>query len=171
MFLKIRGALNAAWHFGHSCRKFIIPGLVVVPNTLLLILGVELAENMSNKQSRTKKRQDKRQSYRLLLGEGINSHLKKLDFVKCHKRLRCGTDCSERRQPREMNMIYGTWVWVSPLIRIPEHSARRITKYTLDSAGAQMVTWEKHVIELAEDFTFFCGRTGYFIHKRIISAL
>ena len=132
--------MNAAWHFGHLCLRFLSPSLVTILNTLPLIPSVEVAENMSVKRSRTN---DKMWSYSLLFGEGINSHFKKWDCVKCHKRPRCGTDCSERRQPREINISYGTWMWVIPLIRLTENSARRITKYTLDvrfdgSAGGHM---------------------------------
>jgi hypothetical protein len=45
--------------------------------------------------------------------------------------------------------------------------------------GVQEVRWEKGGTELAEDYTFFCGErnedhrlgTGFFVHKRIISAV
>jgi hypothetical protein len=56
-------------------------------------------------------------------------------------------------------------------------AARELGKYKLDLVGVQEVRWEKGGTEQAEDYTFFYGqgngeqqvRTGFFIHKKIIS--
>jgi hypothetical protein len=51
---------------------------------------------------------------------------------------------------------------------------RELGKYKLDFVGVQEVRWEKGGTERAEDYTFFCGEgngTGFFVHKRIISAI
>jgi hypothetical protein len=53
--------------FWALCHRFVSPGLVTISNTLPLIPGVEMAENMSNKQSRT---HDKRWSYSFWGGKG-----------------------------------------------------------------------------------------------------
>jgi hypothetical protein len=54
-----------------------------------------------------------------------------------------------------------------------------LEKYKLDLVGVQEVRLDERVIELADDYTFFYGNrnadhhlgTGFFIHKRIISAV
>jgi exonuclease III len=57
--------------------------------------------------------------------------------------------------------------------------ARELGKYKLDLVGVQEVRWEKGGTEQAEGCTFFCREgnkghqlgTGFFVHKRIISAV
>jgi hypothetical protein len=57
--------------------------------------------------------------------------------------------------------------------------ARELEKYKLDLVGVQEVRWEKGGTEWAENYTFFYEKgnedhpfeTGFFVHKRIISAL
>jgi hypothetical protein len=53
--------------------------------------------------------------------------------------------------------------------------ARELGKYELELVGVQEVRWEKGGTERAEDYTFFYGAfelgTGFFVHKRIISAV
>jgi hypothetical protein len=56
--------------------------------------------------------------------------------------------------------------------------AKQISKYKLDFAGVQEVRWGRGGTEPASEYTFFCGKgnkkhefdTGFFVHKRIISA-
>jgi exonuclease III len=79
-----------------------------------------------------------------------------------------------------MDMRFGTWN-VRSLYRIGplKTVARELRKYKLDLVGVQEVRWEKGGTERAEDCTFFYGQgngdhqlgTGYFVYKRIISAL
>jgi hypothetical protein len=57
--------------------------------------------------------------------------------------------------------------------------ARELWKYKLDLVCVQEARWDKGGTEWVEDYTFFCGagnednqlETGYFVHKRIISAV
>jgi exonuclease III len=57
--------------------------------------------------------------------------------------------------------------------------ARELGKYKVDVVGVQEVRYEKGGTERAEDYMFFYGKgkydhqlgTGFFIHKRIISAV
>jgi exonuclease III len=77
-------------------------------------------------------------------------------------------------------MRFGTWN-VRSLYRAGSLKtvARELGKYKLDLVGVWEVRWEKEGTERAEDYTFFYGKgiedhqlgRGFFIHKRIISAV
>jgi exonuclease III len=79
-----------------------------------------------------------------------------------------------------MVMRFGTWN-VRSLYRISSLKtvARELGKYKLDLVRVQEVRWEKGGTEQVEDYTFFYGQgngdhqlgTGFFVHKRIISAV
>jgi exonuclease III len=79
-----------------------------------------------------------------------------------------------------MDIRFGTWN-VRSLYRkgFLTTVARELGKYKLDLVGVQEVRWEKGGTERAEDYTFFYGqgngdrqlRTGFFVHKRIVSAV
>jgi exonuclease III len=79
-----------------------------------------------------------------------------------------------------MDMQFGTWN-VRSLYSIGSLKtvARELGKYKLDLVGVQEVRWEKGGTEQAEDYTIFYGQgngdyqfgTGFFIHKRIVSAV
>jgi exonuclease III len=77
-------------------------------------------------------------------------------------------------------MRFGTWNVIS-FYRSGSLKtvAKELGKYTLDLVGVQEVRWDKGGTERAEDYTCFYGAgnedyrlgTGYFVHKRIISAV
>jgi hypothetical protein len=57
--------------------------------------------------------------------------------------------------------------------------AKEILQYKLDSAGVQLVRWDKGGTEPVGKYIFFCGkgnedhelRTGFLVHRRIISVV
>jgi exonuclease III len=79
-----------------------------------------------------------------------------------------------------MDMRFGTWN-VRSLYRTGSLTtiAKELGKYKLDLVGVQEDRWEKGRTERAEDYTFLYGqgkgdhqlRTGFFVHKRILSAV
>jgi exonuclease III len=79
-----------------------------------------------------------------------------------------------------MDMRFGTWN-VRSLYRSGSLKtvSGELAKYKLDFVEVQEVRWDKGGTELAGDYTFFYGNgnadhhlgTGFFVHKRIISAV
>jgi exonuclease III len=78
-----------------------------------------------------------------------------------------------------MDMRFGTWN-VGSLYRSGSLKtvARELGKCNLDLVGVQEVRWDQGGTERAEDYTFLYGagnedhqlKTGFFVHRRIISA-
>jgi exonuclease III len=79
-----------------------------------------------------------------------------------------------------MNTRFGTWN-VRSLYRAGSllTVSRELARYKLDLVGVQEVRWEGGVTEPAGKYKFFYGKgnenhelgTGFFVHKRIISAV
>jgi exonuclease III len=71
-------------------------------------------------------------------------------------------------------MEYGTWN-----VRRLKTVSRELSRYKLDLVGVKEVRWEGSGTEPAGEHTFFYGKgnenyelgTGFFVHKRIISAV
>jgi hypothetical protein len=79
-----------------------------------------------------------------------------------------------------MDMRFGTWN-VRSFYRPGSWKtvARELENYKLVLVGVQEVRWDKGGTERAEEYAFFYGAgnedhqlgTGFFVHKRIISAV
>jgi exonuclease III len=79
-----------------------------------------------------------------------------------------------------MDMRFGTWN-VRRMYRAGSLRAvaEEISKYKLDLVAVQEVRWNRGGSEPAGEYTFFYGNgsenhdlgTGFFIHKRIVSAV
>jgi hypothetical protein len=86
----------------------------------------------------------------------------------------------EQPKRRNMDMRLGTWN-VRSLYRVGSVMTvlRELSRYTLDLVGAQEVRWEGSGTVPAGEHTFYYGKrnenhelgTGFFVHKRIISAV
>jgi hypothetical protein len=86
------------------------------------------------------------------------------------------------KQPklRKMDVRFGTWN-VRSMYRagLLMTVGKEIPEYKLDLLGVQEVRWDRGGTEPAGEYTFFCGNgnenhevgTGFFVHKRIISAV
>jgi hypothetical protein len=94
--------------------------------------------------------------------------------TKCHKQPRTSTD----------------WTWIKDVAKENRYEiiyragslatvAKEISEYKSDLVGEQVVRWHRGGTEPAGDNTFFNGKdndnrelgTGFYVHKRIISAV
>jgi hypothetical protein len=139
-----------------------------------------VAADIMNKRWRTA---DRGWSSSLGVGRKANNpHRKTSWFVTYHDQEPWTRMDSLAKRPmhQKMGIRFGTWN-VTSLCRIGSLTtvARELGKCKLELVGVQEVRGEKGGTEWAEDYTFFYGQgngdhqlgTGFFVHKRILSAV
>ena len=115
------------------------------------------------------------------LGEGLTTHHRKKQLVtKTFTKPRNGTDSMARPQQRNKDMRFGTWN-VTSLYRIGGVTsvAKELARYRMDIVGVQEVRLDGNGISQIGDYLLYYGEgnnnhqlgTGFFIHKRIKSAV
>jgi hypothetical protein len=101
--------------------------------------------------------------------------------MKCHRGpLTCVDSSDKRPHKRKMVMRFDIWN-IRSLYRTGSLKTvvKELSKYELDLVGVQEVRWDRGGTELTGNFMFVYGienenhelGTGFFVHKRIISAL